>query len=459
MKFLYYLSIFFVTGCALKFAAVVPPSSVIILDVDKSAWAGSSVNVLAGVRQALFSDGTHQYAGYYNAEGNLVLAKRRLGDSTWQKNITRYVGNVVDAHNHISLVVDGAGYLHVSWDHHNTPLKYARSQQPGGLELGAARTMLGKDEQVVTYPQFYRLPSGDILFQYRDGGSGNGRLVVNHYQTTQQKWQRLHNSLIDGEGKRSAYWDMALDTQGILHLAWNWRETPDVASNHDLAYARSHDGGKTWTQLNGTAYQLPITQASADYALRIPQNSNLMNPPSVATDNLGRPFITSYWSPLPGKKPRFHIVYAEAEAWHLIVGPEATKNFALAGMGTKRPPISRPVLLVERNTQSTSVHLIYRDEGQDGRVIAASLNNFDPAHDKIKSAREWQSFFLTQESVGAWEPSIDPQQWLYNGQAHLLLQYVEQLDGNDSEGAKTSSSLSLLQWEPNPCTTNRATSC
>jgi hypothetical protein len=451
MKFLYYLSIFFVTGCALEFAAVASPSSVSIVELDKSAWAGSSVNVLAGVRQALFSDGEYQYAGYYNVEGKLVLAKRHIGERAWVKHVTEYSGNVVDAHNHISLVVDGAGYLHVSWDHHNTPLKYARALQPGSLELGAPGAMLGQDEKAVTYPQFYRLPSGDVLFQYRDGGSGNGRLVMNRYFTAQKKWQRVHDSLIDGEGKRSAYWDMALDSQGVLHLVWNWRETPDVASNHDLAYARSYDGGKTWKQLNGTIYALPITLASADYALRIPQNSNLMNPPSVAADDRSRPFITSYWSPAAGKKPRYHVVYPDAETWRVIVGPESTESFTLSGMGTKRPLISRAVILVESNAQQTSLQLIYRDERQAGRVIAASLTGFDNLAKAENNNARWQQDFLTQQTVGAWEPSIDPEQWLRHGQVHMLLQNVDQLDGNDSDGAKNlSSSLGVLQWSKLP---------
>ena len=39
--------------------------------------------------------------------------------------------------NSISIVHDGEGYLHISWDHHNDPLRYARSIEPESIILGA----------------------------------------------------------------------------------------------------------------------------------------------------------------------------------------------------------------------------------------------------------------------------------------------------------------------------------
>ena len=57
--------------------------------------------------------------------------------------------------------------------------------------------------------------------------------------------------LLDGQGQRNAYWQVAIDPQGSVHLSWVWRETPDVATNHDLGYAKSTDGGLTWQTSTG----------------------------------------------------------------------------------------------------------------------------------------------------------------------------------------------------------------
>lgn len=416
-------------GASLSICPAMAESPAKLLTIDSNAWAGSSVNVLAGVRQSVFTEGDVQYAGFYNQQGYLVLAKRAVNEKQWQTRVSTFKANVIDAHNHLSLVIDGAGFLHVSFDHHNTPLKYAVSIAPGSLELGELVSMTGKHENSVTYPQFYRLNNGDLLFNYRHGGSGRGVLVINHFDHQTRQWTRRHDALIDGEGKRSAYWDMTIDARGVLHLAWNWRETPDVASNYNLAYARSADQGKTWQSINGSNYQIPITDATADYAAIIPQNSNLMNPPAIAADASSRPYIANYWSAKPGEAPRYRLVTPDKDGWQIIDGPKTDADFSLSGMGTKRPPISRPVLLIKNQAETTIAHLIYRDDSQGERVIlsTAGLGN--------TATISWQQRQLTDFSVGAWEPSFDPQQWRHHHHAHVPVQQVEQLDGSDDQAA------------------------
>jgi hypothetical protein len=53
----------------------------------------------------------------------------------------------------------------------------------------------------VSYPEFYRMPNGNLLFFYRNGASGKGNLVVKSYDISTSKWSMLHENLIDGEGK------------------------------------------------------------------------------------------------------------------------------------------------------------------------------------------------------------------------------------------------------------------
>ncbi|MEO7495089.1 MAG: BNR-4 repeat-containing protein [Massilia sp.] len=433
------LAILALVGASPLALAVTADSTARIIPLDARAFAGSSVNVLANVRHTLFTEGVYQYAAYYAADGYMMLAKRRLGEDQWQLQKTAFKGNVNDAHNHISIVVDGAGYLHVSWDHHVNPLHYARGKAPGSIELGPSTGMIGKQENKVTYPQFIRLPDGDLLFQYRDGGSGNGQLVMNRYNVKSGQWQRVHDNLIDGGGKRSAYWDMTADSKGTLHLAWVWRDTPDVATNHDLAYARSTDGGATWTTLDGKPQPVPMTLDNASYALKIPQNSNLMNSPVVAVDRAGRPFITSYWSPQPGERPRYHVVYANGPSWNVIAGPESAENFNLAGTATKSPPISRANLFIEGGGNGVKVNLIYRNN--QGRVVASTLDNL--------AAPAWVEHALTKDSVGSWEPANDPVQWSRMGETQMLVQSVQQKDGNDKQAETSASGIGVLVWSPN----------
>ncbi|MEJ7674431.1 MAG: BNR repeat-containing protein [Chitinophagaceae bacterium] len=233
-------------------------------------WANNSINAVVFRKNSLVTYKDTQYIAFYNNDKYVVLGKRKLGGKHWQLKQTKYQGNTSDAHNMISLMVDGDGYLHIAWDHHNNPLNYCRSIQPGSLELTEKMSMTGKVENKVSYPEFYRMPGGNLLFFYRDGGSGQGNLVINRYNTAAKEWSQLHTNLIDGEGERNAYWQACVDAKGTIHLSWVWRETPDVASNHDICYARSTDGGITWEKSTGEKYQIPVSASTAEYAFKIP---------------------------------------------------------------------------------------------------------------------------------------------------------------------------------------------
>jgi hypothetical protein len=422
-------------------ALPVPSAPARLFRIADDAFAGSSVNVVANIRQSVCTHGDTQFAAYYDADGFMVLARRALNSDTWTNRRTGYRGNVADAHNSISLIVDGAGYLHVSWNHHGNPLNYARAIAPGSLELAPKTSMTGQHEDRVTYPQFFSLPGGDLLFLYRDGRSGQGSLVLDRYDTARKIWSTIQPNLIDGEGQRSPYWAMAVDSAGTIHLAWNWRETPDVASNHDLAYSHSTDGGRTWTASDGSACALPITAATAEYAARIPQNSNLMNPPMITTDAGGHPFIVSYWSPASDAPPQFQILHHDGKRWRTIPGPKRTETFSLAGGGTKHPPISRAVLLVSAGTADKNLCLIYRDDTRARHIIAATRS--------IRPDADWSETVLLNEDVGAWEPAFDADAWRDSGALHMLVQKVQQRDGIDRDAAPVPPSpVSVLTWKP-----------
>jgi hypothetical protein len=110
-------------------------------------WSNNSVNTVIFRNSALTTFKNMQYTAYYNPEGRMVLAKRKLNAKKWDIVVTPYSGNVKDAHNDISIVIDIDGYLHVSWDHHDTRLRYAKSKTPFSLELDTEQSMTGKKRQ------------------------------------------------------------------------------------------------------------------------------------------------------------------------------------------------------------------------------------------------------------------------------------------------------------------------
>jgi beta-glucanase (GH16 family) len=406
-------------------------------------WAKNNVNGAIFRKNSVVTHKREQYTAYYDSLGYVVLAKRRLPTGPWQVQQTKYKGKVQDAHNVISLVVDGLGYLHVSFDHHGNPLRYCRSTKPGGLELTELLPMTGQQEQNVTYPEFHRFPNGDLLFAYRDGSSGNGNLVLNRYTPRTHTWTRLHSVLIDGEGKRNAYWQACIDRKGAIHISWVWRESPDVASNHDMAYARSLDGGRTWQRSTGEAYQLPITAATAEYAARIPQNSELINQTSITTDAAGTPYIATYWRPAGTQVPQYQLIYLAGKEWKTAQISQRTTPFSLSGAGTKKIPISRPQLLVTTEKGKTAAYLLFRDIERQDRASVAQCADL--------KTNKWTATDLTNASVGNWEPSYDTEQWQKHGQLYLFVQRTGQGDGERLE-KMPAQPVYILNWKPGTTT-------
>lgn len=387
-----------------------------LVEVGKG-YSQTSVNTTIFRNNSLVTQGDEQYISYYDADGYLVLGKRKLGTSRWTLQRTSYKGHVADAHNVISMMIDGDGYLHVAFDHHGNALNYARSVKPHSLSLGEKQAMTGVDEGNVTYPEFYALKGGDLLFVYRSGSSGRGNLVMNRYSVKEKRWYRVQDVLIDGEGKRNAYWQLYVDEHGTIHLSWVWRESWLVETNHGLCYARSSDNGCTWYKSDGTKYELPIRQENAEYACRIPQNSELINQTAMSADANGHPYIATYWRNQDSDVPQYRLVWQDGKEWHNSQVSHRNTPFSLKGGGTKMIPIARPRIVVNDN----NIYYIFRDTERGSKVSVAHTTDIQ--------SNVWDVSDLTDFAVEAWEPSHDTELWKKQHKLHLFVQHTRQGDG------------------------------
>lgn len=411
----------------------------VISTIAENGWANNSVNTVVFRKNSLVTFKNTQFAAYYDVDQYLVVAKRNINKKEWEVLRSAYKADAGDAHKSISIMVDDKGYLHVAWGQHNNGLNYVRSITAGSLTLGTPEAMLGTKENKVSYPEFYKLANGTLLFMYRDGGSGNGNLMINSYNPGTKKWQRIQDNLIDGEGKRNAYWQTAIDDKGTIHLSWVWRESPDVSSNHDLCYARSKDGGLSWENAAGLAYQLPIHHKNAEYAAMIPQKTELINQTSMFADEAGNPYIAGYWKDKGSAAPQYHLVYHDGESWQVNALDFRTTDFTLSGVGTKRIPISRPQVVAWKSEGLLNVALIFRDLERGNKVSIAICRDL--------KQHNWVVTDLSQSPVGDWEPSYDTELWRAKGRLDLFLQRVEQIDGEGKAGNKPSS-VQVLEWKP-----------
>jgi hypothetical protein len=166
-----------------------------------------------------------------------------------------------DSHNSLTLGIDRDGFIHLSGNVHVNPLTYFRSEKPNDIsEMKQIFEMTGSEENRTTYPHFMLTKEGELVYHYRDGGSGNGNEIYNIYNCETKTWKRLLDTpLTDGQGLMNAYQTQpTVMKDGWYHVYWVWRDTPDCSTNHDLSYMKSPDL-KNWYNAFGEKFNLPVT--------------------------------------------------------------------------------------------------------------------------------------------------------------------------------------------------------
>ena len=272
-------------------------------------WAGHPVGFAFAVRD----DGL--YVGFYGADRRMVIGHRKLDGADWTLHkTTERIG--WDSHNYIAFGFDPKGCLHVAANMHCVPLRYWRTDRPADVtSLKPVHRMAGTDERRCTYPIFRQGADGQLLFVFRDGGSGNGRRLINAYDADSRTWRRfLDQPLLSGLGKVNAYpTRIARDKHGLFHIAWVWRDTPDCSTNHDVSYARSRDL-KRWETSDGTPLKLPLAPGRSEVVDPVPARGGLLNNVKLSFDAQDRPLIAYHKFDEKGKT-QLYIARREAAGW------------------------------------------------------------------------------------------------------------------------------------------------
>lgn len=252
-------------------------------------WSGHSV------RFALVTTKSDIVVGYYDANRQLTVARRRKagGGWTYQKLDT---WNDWDSHNYIAIAEDSAGRLHVAANMHSSPMTMFVSDTSGDVRTlkRVAKLVDVSLERSATYPIFLHDRAGRLIFKYRDGSSGNGNEIYDVLDADAGQWSRLTTApLVDGEGQRNAYFmGPVLGPDSWFHVAWVWRETPMAETNHDLSYAKTPDLVH-WFKADGTPLPLPIKLKEAEIVDPVPVRGGMINNNTlIGFDDQGRPTIT-----------------------------------------------------------------------------------------------------------------------------------------------------------------------
>lgn len=307
-------------------------------------------------QEALVTHKGWQYTIYYDAKRSLCVARRSLPTGSWQRIVfSDYTFHGDDNHNVPVLGICPAdGTIHLSFDHHNNPLRYRVSAKnaanhPADVVWDASlfgpvvdSLVPGKPIPSMTYPRFVVAPNGTLYFFYRVGNPHDGRIWMSQYNPSSGGWAEPWQ-ITDSKGdyhfdsktskSRNAYLNNpCIDPKGRIHMSWIWREGGSLRdSQHDLCYMVSDDGGKTFrNHLDGI-----VTQGNMRAGINSPDiqvwsispQRGLKNQQAMAIDSSGQPHIVMWYlteesadikvASKDHTKSKYHHFWQTAEGkWH-----------------------------------------------------------------------------------------------------------------------------------------------
>jgi hypothetical protein len=335
----------------LSFPAVSNLQRLTLLDSLKIAdvWSGHPVDF------SFVARGDSQYVAYYDSAQRMTVAMHDVGSNmVHKKTLPSTVG--WDSHNYIAMALDSAGYFHVSGNMHSSALVYFRSTAPYSIDSLKAASMVGSEETSVTYPVFYYGPSGELIFMYRTGSSGNGNQIFNNWSITTKKWSRLFDKpLFDGEGQRNAYMGGPVSgPDGYYYVYWMWRETADASTTHDVGCIRSKDLLQ-WETISGTKLTIPITLSTKGVLVEtIPQHGGVINRGAVGFDKQKRPIVTYHKFDANGNTQLYNARW-EDNAWNIHQVTDWAYRWDFGGTGTLVLEVTFGPVVLEQSGSLTQV--------------------------------------------------------------------------------------------------------
>jgi hypothetical protein len=346
------------------------------------------------------------------------------------------VTNVDDSHNCISQVVDASGRLHVSGDMHGVEMNYWRAAAPGDTHIEdwfSVPIVAGEIalETSDTYPAFVRLVLGNLLWFFRSGASGGGDLVMRYWSDAanggSDSWVTLFANLIDGVSSGvSAYPCRFAYKNGKLGVAWVWRNTPALNTNHDLCYMYALESGSVQT--------IPATQANAGYVEVIPVNTGLENVGGLEFDDAGNPVIAVNTDPGDGFT-QTKLWYWDGAAWVTRWIPGNLQPYSYVDSSSAQPTF----------LMSPIVQLMCRGGRMFGltRYECANNNGACVVVCEEPTYSNWTLYQLDSVDLRDWEANIDMVRFRHDGEIWAPLQRCAQ--PANPIGAQD---LRVLRWRP-----------
>ncbi|MFI8437952.1 BNR-4 repeat-containing protein [Streptomyces sp. NPDC079020] len=168
-----------------------------------------------------------------------------------------------NGHNQPSVARDGSGRLHVFASMHADAWRYFRTEAPGG-DVTDHAAELPDQGQGITYPIVATAPNGDLYLAARVGAGSDQRPgKLYRWDNAAARWSVV--ATFAGALNRSVYPDdLTVDSEGRVHLLYEWAKAPATGFRHKLSYLRYDPATGGFADSAGAALTVPVTPDTSD---------------------------------------------------------------------------------------------------------------------------------------------------------------------------------------------------
>jgi hypothetical protein len=402
-----------------------PTGSVLFTDTDNSQWLCFGED--NGASSALISI-AHIVNGQVQIFHGLGLP------------LFSVAGLPADQHNACSIALDKNGYIHLTYDQHNSPLKYYKSTLPRfPMAWSALLSMLGTNETVVTFPLLFTNPvNGELYFTFQKGGGASDDQYFYHYNVGIATWEAAAGTGAAGAlTNYNALNSLPVFLSGLPqwdksgNLWFNWQlgndTTPFFGCGSGAATPHYPCGqylvewnGNSFVKFGGGAQSMPITLANLSpvYTVNTGNEPNFTILDSISIDSNGTLFLP--YSDVDGSG--FLQVYVVESSTGSFVNHQLTNNtFAFTppvgagwlGPGSPSLPGGH-VQSITAFSSGTCTYVMYPDifNWGNGEIAHKSCNNFSSFSSSYITTRFNPNQIIFPDQVRA-----------YNGTLSFLFQY------------------------------------
>ena len=286
--------------------------------------------------------------------------------------------------------------------------------------------------------------------------AGESDAACNHY---------ISDGTVALDHSRNAYHSELFQppNQPWVYVAWVWRETSDVSTNHTLSAARSRDL-RHWEDSCGRPKPLPIRLEDSEVIDPIPPNGGVLNNIKIGADQQGRPIVTYQKYTEVGGKRTTQVFNArlESRGWVIYQMTHWTSEWTLSGGGSLSASAQSIGFSAVNVAPNGQLYQSFRRAVTDGSAWPASgvyvLDDKDGL--AISNAAYEPQFSPPPRPEAALKAGARPSGFETEFQVHTLYSRVQARWGGAQNGARQEGATPIdptkryfIRWESMP--TNR----